>query len=617
MRLKHLWCLLVVALAAACAPIAASSPTASTISPAPAAPPLVISNVRLFDGEDVLPSTTVVVQGGLITAVGNGAATPAGAEVIDGAGKTLLPGLIDAHTHVFEEAELRQALIFGVTTELDMGMDYKVAAELRQEQAATGAVDRADLFSAGTVATAPGGHGTQFGLDLRTLTSPQEAEAFVAEQVAEGSDFVKIILEDGSAWGTSLPSLDQATVAALVQAAHDQGLLALTHIQTLAAATQALAAGSDGLAHIMVDATPDEVFVENAVAGNLFVVATLAIFQGLGEPVDTSVLEDPHLGPYLTPADVQSLRSPYTELTDLSLANGKAAVRQLFAAGVPILAGTDAPQPGTTHGASLHRELVLLTESGLSPLEALRAATSVTADIFALNDRGRIAPGLRADLLLVNGDPTTEITATRDIVGVWKLGVAADRESYLAELEAQRAAAAEQQAAFAAQPVAQISDFEAESLATGFGAGWSGFTDQLVGGASTAELTVVEDGAAGSDHSLLVTGEVTDALPFAWSGVMFSPGAQPFAPLDLSSKPLLHFWARGEGGPYRVQLNCTGVGQVLPEQPLPLTAEWQEFTIDLSTFAGCDLTQVRAVIFSTGPAPSPFSFHLDEATLQR
>ena len=194
--------------------------------------------------------------------------------------------------------------------------------------------------------------------------------------------------------------------------------------------------------------------------------------------------------------------------------------------------------------------------------------------------------------------------------------MAADRESYLAQLEAQRAAMAEQQAAFAAQPVAPISDFEAESLATGFGAGWSGFTDQLVGGASTAELTVVEDGAAGSDHSLLVTGVVTDTLPYAWSGVMFSPGVQLFAPFDLSSKPLLHFWASGEGGPYRVQLSCTGVGQVLPEQSLPLTAEWQEFTVDLSTFAGCDLTQVRAVIVSIGPAPGPFTFHLDEVELQ-
>ena len=105
---------------------------------------------------------------------------------------------------------------------------------------------------------------------------------------------------------------------------------------------------------------------------------------------------------------------------------------------MPILAGTDAPNPGTAHGASIHRELELLVRAGLSPLEALRAATSVPARAFALHDRGRIAPGLRADLVLVDGDPTRDILATRNIVAIWKLGRIVDRESYRAELGRQR-----------------------------------------------------------------------------------------------------------------------------------------------------------------------------------
>src|SRR5262249_6952392 len=106
----------------------------------------------------------------------------------------------------------------------------------------------------------------------------------------------------------------------------------------------------------------------------------------------------------------------------LSYAYAQAAVKQLHDAGVPILAGTDAGNPGTAHGAALHRELELLVNAGLSPTEALASATSVPATTFGLRDRGRIATGLRADLLLVAGDPTTDITATRDIVGVWKQG---------------------------------------------------------------------------------------------------------------------------------------------------------------------------------------------------
>ena len=90
--------------------------------------------------------------------------------------------------------------------------------------------------------------------------------------------------------------------------------------------------------------------------------------------------------------------------------------------GVPILAGTDAPNPGSWNGVSMHGELELLVRAGLSPSEALATATSVPAKTFHLSDRGRIAPTLRADLLLVPGDPTHDITVTRNIVSVWKVG---------------------------------------------------------------------------------------------------------------------------------------------------------------------------------------------------
>ena len=97
-------------------------------------------------------------------------------------------------------------------------------------------------------------------------------------------------------------------------------------------------------------------------------------------------------------------------------------VAGLHAAGVPILAGTDTPNLGTAWGVSMHREMEMLVDVGLTPIEALRAATSVPADAFRLKDRGRIKTGLRADLILVSGDPEIDITTTRDIVRVWKLG---------------------------------------------------------------------------------------------------------------------------------------------------------------------------------------------------
>ncbi len=580
--------------------------------------PLVFANVRLFDGKTVITTTNVVVEDGLITAVGPDVEQPADAQVIDGTGKTLLPGLIDAHTHVFSPDVLRQALVFGVTTELDMFMDAQLAAQLRREQAESGAVDRADLFSSGTLATVPGGHGTQFGLTIPTLTAADEAAAFVADRVAEGSDYIKIILEDGQEIGLDLPTLDQETVTALVAAAQANDKLALVHVQTLAAAQQALDAGADGLAHIFTDAVPAAPFVQQAVDQGFFVIPTLAVFQNIGdEPTDLTVIDDPLLAPYLTTADLQSLASPYSGFTALSLANGQEAMKLLFDAGIPILAGTDAPNPGTAHGASLHRELVLLTDAGLSPVDALAAATAVTADTFGLFDRGRIAPGLRADLLLVNGDPTTDISATRDIAGIWKLGVAVDREGYLSELEAQRTATENQQRAFAEGETALISDFETGDLTTNFGAAWAASTDELAGGTSTAELTVVNDGANDSGSALAIAGELTDAVPFAWGGTIFMPGATAFAPFDLSSKPVLHFWAKGDDRDYRVQLFCANLGQVPVEQPFAVTAEWQAFSFDLSDFGGCDTTGVQAIVLSTGPAPGEFAFQIDEVSLQQ
>ncbi len=104
-------------------------------------------------------------------------------------------------------------------------------------------------------------------------------------------------------------------------------------------------------------------------------------------------------------------------------------MRALHRAGVPLLAGTDAPAPGAPHGMGLHRELDQQFQSGLKPIEALAAATSEPARFFGFHDRGRIAKRLRADLVLVHGDPSVDITATRHIVGIWKLGIPYTRYS--------------------------------------------------------------------------------------------------------------------------------------------------------------------------------------------
>ena len=386
---------------------------------------IAITNVRIFDGDRMIPDGTVIITGQTITYVGtNATKIPDGAQVIDGTGKTLMPGMIDGHAHDWGWG-VERALVFGVTTELEMFGDGPTAQYIRNQEAVDGAPQWASLVTAGTLATVPGGHGTQYGLAIPTLTQPSDAQPWVDGRLAEGSDFIKIALEDGSPYRfpTPWPTLDRATMAAVIDAAHARKKLAVAHISEESYARWAIEENVDGLVHIFQDAPATPGFAALAAQRKVFVVPTLSVLESTtGVASGQSLTTDPRLAPYLTAEEIENLRASFRNWGGLSLAPALTTVAELHAAGVPILAGTDVANPGTAWGVSMHREIELLVSAGLSPLAALRSATSVAADAFELKDRGRIKQGLRADLLLVNGNPENDITNTRDIARVWKLG---------------------------------------------------------------------------------------------------------------------------------------------------------------------------------------------------
>jgi len=214
------------------------------------AQPTFIQNARVFDGVRMLPRANVLIVDDKIQAAGRDLTPPAGAHIIDAAGKCLLPGLIDAHTHIQSPEDLKTALAFGVTTYLDMFTLHTMAAAMRAEQSAGKGLDRADLRSAGTLVTAPGGHGTEYGVPIPTLAGPKDAQAFVDARIAEGSDYIKLVKDDGSAFGFHRPTLDRETLAAAIAAAHLRKKPAIVHIATLQDARDALESGADGIAHI-------------------------------------------------------------------------------------------------------------------------------------------------------------------------------------------------------------------------------------------------------------------------------------------------------------------------------------------------------------------------------
>lgn len=370
-----------------------------------------IRDARVFDGERTIPRADIMIDGGRITEPDG---LPADVEV-DGSGKTLFPGLIDAHTHTFD-GSLAQALTFGVTTELDM---FCLPGNLSRQRELAAGDDVADLRSAGMLATAPGGHPSQLmaGFDASTLEAfgdavggfdtvadRGQARRFVEARLAEGIDYLKIVVDDGAVHGARLPALTPQVVAALVEAAHDNGLLTIAHAITAREVAIALDAGVDGLAHVFADAGPDDPvgydLAARVATQGVFVVTTLAYFEAITGQAGAA--------DHALPGCAE---------------NAVHAARILHQAGVPLLAGTDANPFAPVHGAAMHRELALLTEAGLGNEEALAAATSVPARHFRLTDRGRVAPGLRADLILVDGDPTRDIAATAAIAEVWRRGV--------------------------------------------------------------------------------------------------------------------------------------------------------------------------------------------------
>jgi imidazolonepropionase-like amidohydrolase len=355
-----------------------------------------LRNVRVFDGRELLPPGTVVLDGGRIAADASGAEV-----VIDGAGAVLLPGLTDSHLHLNGGSALERLVRFGVTTALDLGnAPPEFVDSMRGIRGVT------DIRSAGTPALAPGSvHSHIPGLGERGLIrGASEADRFVTERFAEGSDFLKILVDLPG------PSPDQATIDALVAAAHALGRLVVGHALSYEAAEAAQAAGVDALTHTPLDRPLDRTAADRMAATGRILIPTLTMMEAM-------------TAPSLPPEMLAEWAMP-----SASFDNARASVAAAYRAGVPVLAGTDtntdAEAPGNfTFGDSLHHELELLVDAGLSTIDALRAATVLPAEHFGLIDRGTVAPGRRADLVLVDGDPLHDIRAVRSITRVWCDGI--------------------------------------------------------------------------------------------------------------------------------------------------------------------------------------------------
>jgi imidazolonepropionase-like amidohydrolase len=363
-------------------------------------------NVRVFDSEGLTAPSTLIVCDGVIT---NDVVGPADAEKVDGHGAVLLPGLIDSHVHIDTRCDLEQCIRAGVTTVLDMATRDLAALDILRDP-----VDLPTVLRAGMCASAPGGtHTKKMGFaGSSAVTSEADAVRFVADRAQEGVDYIKVIVEDPRMPGTK--ALPAPVISAIVAAAHTRGLLVIAHAVTSAALRLADDAGVDVLTHAPLNRGLSADEAAALAARGAVLVPTLVMMRGVSHT----------LGRQLMFRILRRLRvAPPVEY-----AHARGSVAAARTAGLTIVAGTDANNEAGAlfsppHGSSLADELGLLVDAGLTPTEALQSATALPAKTFGLDDRGVIAAGLRADLLLVDGDPTVDIGAIRNVRGVWIAGL--------------------------------------------------------------------------------------------------------------------------------------------------------------------------------------------------
>lgn len=413
---------------------------------------IVFKGAQLIDGTGAPPvkKSVLVVEGDRITGAGKEGKVhyPKNARVIDVEGRTIMPGLINAHGHVglvtggqnradaYSRENIENALVqyeqYGVTSVMSLGLNRDLIYELRNEQ-------RSGAFPGATIFTAGRGFGIENGMppiaaapdQLYRPRSADEARAQVRELAAHHPDIVKLWLDD--LYG-KYPKMDPAIYRAVIEESHKQGLRVAAHVFYLADAKALIADGVDVLAHSIRDAPVDDELIAMMKSHSVIYIPTLTVDESAFVFAENpALMQDQFFKLAVGPELQLQLESPeYRQKveSDPNLARVKAAfamarknLKTLEDAGVTIAFGTDSgASPVRIPGWAEHHELELMVRAGLTPMQAICAATAGSAKVLGASDLGTLEAGKRADFVVLAGSPLSSISNTRQMLSIWHSG---------------------------------------------------------------------------------------------------------------------------------------------------------------------------------------------------
>ena len=382
---------------------------------------------RIINGSGGPPieKGTLLIRGGRIVAVGKRVKLPAGVTRIDATGKTIIPGLINAHGHVNSPEQLGVYLRDGITTVFSLGGDKEFALRKQCALAPPGTVPH--LYVAGPIQDSTAIPGAV------AVTTPEQARRSVDELIVNKPDIVKVRIDD---FLGARPKMSPEVYQAVIDEAHKNGYRTAAHVVLLDDAKGVLRAGVDYIAHSVRDREVDDEFIRLMKEHHAFYSPTLtrevAVFTYSETP---AFFSDPFFLKEADPAEMAKMSDPKHQE---SVRNDRAAqwykdhlpiamhnLKALSDAGIVIAMGTDSGGgPGRFQGYFEHLELEYETKAGLTPMQALVSATSGAAQAVNISQQaGTLEKGKWADFVVLNANPLDDIRNTRAIDSVWIGGV--------------------------------------------------------------------------------------------------------------------------------------------------------------------------------------------------